>query len=555
MADHRPSPLACIPCRRRHVKCDARMPICTRCHNSNSDCRYVRSRRGLRNRSSPDPPPGDVDLLPDFTTWLNNTIDLDPEFLSLDPNIDLNDVHSDPIQDLPPSPPAYTPAVAESEPLAHDAMIQLYYHHFHRSHPILLPRRSLASSLCQHIPAYITHIMRYIGSHYYPQPGFSDAFRAPAYTALSAPNDGFKVQGLLLLAILEHSYGHEETARKLLKEAIQLACHLNMTSPSFARSHSRASPILEESWRRTYWELVVVEGLISAFGGGPILPSYKWINDEMQLPCDEKAYNFEQLKHPKPSATLSTLPNFDLHHISPFTHRILATQDLRAVLQVTQSLDPDTELQTETLDARLATSLMRLPSSLPEHDTATVDEMVFQTLMITYLSLIYLHHPHSTIRLSSYHPTTTTSTLASSSSTTSSSSCTRLRTLQSLPLSTTTTHIPHHDSPASNTHSQKLLRAADLLSNLATLPSTVLSRTPFFTCGLAIAAVVHVAALAGGPPSSLAIKHEDEKGVGREQSLKARIELGVGALQVLGRAWTLARRVRGEMVEVYRGRC
>lgn len=172
-------------------------------------------------------------------------------------------------------------------------MIQLYYHHFHRSHPILLPRRSLASSLCQHIPAYITHIMRYIGSHYYPQPGFSDAFRAPAYTALSAPNDGFKVQGLLLLAILEHSYGHEETARKLLKEAIQLACHLNMTSPSFARSHSRGSPILEESWRRTYWELVVVEGLISAFGSGPILPSYKWINDEMQLPCDEKAYNFE----------------------------------------------------------------------------------------------------------------------------------------------------------------------------------------------------------------------------------------------------------------------
>lgn len=67
--------------------------------------------------------------------------------------------------------------------------------------------------------------------------------------------------------------------------------------------------------------------------------------------------------------------------------------------------------------------------------------------------------------------------------------------------------------------------------------------------------MVHVAALAGGPPSSLAIKHEDETGAGREQSLKARIELGVGALQVLGRAWPLARRVRGEMVEVYRGRC
>lgn len=170
-----------------------------------------------------------------------------------------------------------------------------------------------------------------------------------------------------------------------------------------------------------------------------------------------------------------------------------------------------------------------------------------QTLTMTNTrSLIYLHHPHSTIRLASYHSATT---LASSSST---SSCTRLRTLQSLPLSA---HIPHHDSPASNTHSHKLLRAADLLSNLATLPSTVLSRTPFFTCALAIAAVVHVAALAGGPPSSLAIKYEGETGAGKEQSLKARIELGVGALQVLGRAWPLARRVRGEMVDMYRRRC
>ena len=74
MADQKPSPVACVPCRRRHLKCDARMPVCTRCHNTNNDCRYVRSRRGLRNRSSPEA--GDLDL-PDFTSWLNGPIDLD----------------------------------------------------------------------------------------------------------------------------------------------------------------------------------------------------------------------------------------------------------------------------------------------------------------------------------------------------------------------------------------------------------------------------------------------------------------------------------------------
>lgn len=47
-----PSSLACVVCRRRHLKCDARMPICSRCQASQTECRYVQSRRGLRSRNS-----------------------------------------------------------------------------------------------------------------------------------------------------------------------------------------------------------------------------------------------------------------------------------------------------------------------------------------------------------------------------------------------------------------------------------------------------------------------------------------------------------------------
>ncbi|PYH96862.1 C6 transcription factor [Aspergillus ellipticus CBS 707.79] len=533
MQDSKPSALACLPCRRRHLKCDARMPVCTRCHNTHNDCRYVRSRRGLRSRSGPGSAAGDVDLLPDLTNWLDASIDIDPDLLDLphlgsniDVNVGIDDIRSSPIPDLPVQ--AGARPGPDSEPLPHDPMIQLYYHHFHRAHPILLPRRSLASSsISQHIPAFIPHIMRYIGSHYYPHPGFSDSFHGMAYTALSAPNDGFKVQGLLLLSIVEHAYGLEETARKLLHEATQLACQIGLTNTSFAKSHSRGRPVFEESWRRTYWELIVIDSIMTALSGGQILSNYKWINEDMPMPCGENAYNSEQINPSKRPLTLTTLPNQpDSPQISSFTHRILAAQTLRTVLQTTLSLDSDSELQTETLDARLVTSLMRLPSSLPDHDTTTVDEMVFQTLMITYLSLVYLHHPHSTIRLAAYHTTTTTT-------------CPRLRTLL---LPTASAAGP----PIPNTHTQKLLRAADLLSNLATLPSSVISRTPFFTCGLAIAVVVHVAALVGLPSSEP--MHE------REESLKARIELGVGALQVVGRVWPLARRVRAEMVEMYRGR-
>ncbi|PWY69499.1 C6 transcription factor [Aspergillus heteromorphus CBS 117.55] len=544
MQDSKPSALACLPCRRRHLKCDARMPICSRCHETHNDCRYVRSRRGLRGRPGSDPASGDVDILPDLTSWLDGAIDIDPDLLDLPPldtnldvNVQMDSIHSSPIADLhfpAGARPGYIRPDAHAESLAHDPMIQLYYHHFHRAHPILLPRRSLASSCCQHIPAFIPHIMRYIGSHYYPHPGFSDSFHGAAYTALSAPNDGFKVQGLLLLSIIEHAYGLEETAWKLLREATQLACQIGLTSPSFAKAHSRGKPILEESWRRTYWELVVIEGIMTALSGGNILSNYKLINEEMPLPCEETAYNSEQTSPFKRPLTLATLPSqADSLHISSFTHRILAIKTLRTVLQTTLSLDSVSEHQTETLDARLVASLMRLPSSLPDHDTTTVDEMVFQTLMITYLSLIYLHHPHSTLRLVAYHPSTSRATTTL---------CPRLRALLPGPPSS------GPPIPNTHTHTQKLLRAADLLSNLATLPSSVISRTPFFTCGLAIAVVVHVAALVGLPPSDAA--HAQE----REESLKARIELGVGALQVVGRVWPLARRVRGEMVEMYRGR-
>lgn len=97
----------------------------------------------------------------------------------------------------------------------------------------------------------------------------------------------------------------------------------------------------------------------------------------------------------------------------------------------------------------------------------------------------------------------------------------------------------HHPSPDLDLHSQKFLRAADLLSNLATLPTPIQSRTPFFTCALAICVVVHTAASLVTPSAA------------KVESLKARIQLGVGGLNVLGKVWPLAKTVRGQMLDMY----
>jgi hypothetical protein len=108
-------------------------------------------------------------------------------------------------------------------------------------------------------------------------------------------------------------------------------------------------------------------------------------------------------------------------------------------------------------------------------------------------------------------------------------SCTRLP----------TTREATPPSASLDLHSQKLLRAADLLCNLATLPNPVKYRTPFFTCALAMCVVVHtVACLFVSIPE-------------KQESIKARIQLGVGALHVLGKSWPLAKTVRQRLIAMY----
>lgn len=171
-------------------------------------------------------------------------------------------------------------------------MIQLYYQNFHRSHPILIPRKALNTSLCRRIPAYMLSIMRYIGAHYHSDPSFKEVFRESAHIAMSdtTPRDGFKVQGMLLLAIMTHAYCKEDRAHETMQATIQLSLDLGMNRASFAEQNSFGSSIFEESWRRTYWELYVVEGLLAAMRDQSTFRLYSQKAD-VSLPCDEESYN------------------------------------------------------------------------------------------------------------------------------------------------------------------------------------------------------------------------------------------------------------------------
>ncbi|KAL3494533.1 hypothetical protein BJX62DRAFT_223098 [Aspergillus germanicus] len=555
----KPSSVACVPCRRRHLKCDALMPVCTRCQTADTECHYVRSRRGRRDQSRrvssrPDEE-GSTVSADAFSDWLNATA-FTPDLNILTTQDLFQPLNLQTYQNFPlPTDTLDTFETPLTSPAtAHEPMIQLYYQNFHPSHPFTVPRRALSSPTAHLIPAYLISVMRYIGAHYYPDPSLKQALRQPAYSFLSDPTlrDGFTVQALLLLAIVDHSSCQEQSAHRLLQMAVNLALDIGLHHAGFALEHSYGHPVLEESWRRTYWELYIVDGLLAAMREQSPFRLYRQ-RASVLLPCAEKMYS---LNNVIPSGqTLDDLQNdWTLaQNFSTFAYRIDAVRNLGAVLELNRSLEGNIEARVETIDAHLSSSLMTLPALHGDgYDSSCHDEMVFQAQMTLYLALIYLHHPRSSMRFASFHNTT------EDPPTPSSTSCTRLKIPEShsqlqsktpshpqphshpQPSASISAHHTQPPSPTLDIHSHKLLRAADLLSNLATLPSTVQHRSPFFTCALAMCIIVHTAAVlvVGGST--------------REESLKARVQLSIGALKVLGRVWPLAKRVRGEMVGMYR---
>jgi hypothetical protein len=93
-------------------------------------------------------------------------------------------------------------------------------------------------------------------------------------------------------------------------------------------------------------------------------------------------------------------------------------------------------------------------------------------------------------------------------------------------------------------HTARTIAAANNISKLVTLPTPIIKHTPFLTCVITLAAVVHLSAcswLLSGDEGFLA---------------KERIRLGVGALRSLGGVWGVAgsvlKQVKGVAREVFR---
>lgn len=191
----------------------------------------------------------------------------------------------------------------ESDPLLH-----LYYDNFHNFHPCALPRRHLIAAYRDPTQrprlAALVAVQRHIG-HLYGAKEWSEQLRAhvddcllsrphhPADTAATGTSfpdpDPFVVQARLLYSVALFWYRRLPQSRQQMDAAVACALELGMHRREFAAEHGCGDPVLEESWRRTWWQVCFIDGAYAGTTGARTFATMD-VDSTADLPCEEAEY-------------------------------------------------------------------------------------------------------------------------------------------------------------------------------------------------------------------------------------------------------------------------
>jgi hypothetical protein len=134
--------------------------------------------------------------------------------------------------------------------------------------------------------------MHFIGSIYAPWTPWESYYQM-AYAALRSsnlPKTGFTVQALLLFAIAQNHCDRRPESHEMLALSIFYGLDLQMNTKEFASLHGEGNPVLQESWRRTYYFLELTDQHFSVLINNP---QFRMMNvpNYVDLPCDDLYYD------------------------------------------------------------------------------------------------------------------------------------------------------------------------------------------------------------------------------------------------------------------------
>ncbi|OAK97830.1 hypothetical protein IQ06DRAFT_328105 [Phaeosphaeriaceae sp. SRC1lsM3a] len=513
--------VACVPCRSRHLKCDGGVR-CSRCRNEGVDCTYIKSRRGWKGkRKNKEENGGPVALngIPATEAPLNNGHLSSPEY-SYNGDLPVLNHLSSPTNSLgahpatAPAPQLNLNGTARLNKFGHlgpETAIQAFYHYFYNSHPFCLPEPRLMEVFKERQAPLLEYAVQFLGSSFIPSMPV-DMYKEALNRNISNgnyPRDAYTVQALMLFGIGLHAHNEVPRAAQIFNLAQALTLEVGLHRMEFALMHGGGDPQLEESWRRTWWSMYCVNGMMTAVNPG-VQFKLKDIVTDVPLPCENQQYFSGHIPYPSTlqdyddSAFLPTLPIF-----SSFAYLIDAVRILGKVFECAR-LDSTFEYHAvDVVDQYLCNWRLHLPPSKLDivNNDGHVDEVLFQAHMVNSGSTIMLHRPRSNLGFGRVEGVNI---------------C--VQPGQVL-LPTQTREI----------HTAKCLTSAENISSLIRLPGQLLYHTPFFTCVVVMASVVHLSYWSFLVPD------------GQDDIIKQSIRLDVGTLQQYSNTWPIANVVLGQV--------
>jgi hypothetical protein len=186
---------------------------------------------------------------------------------------------------LMPPPPAQMPMDT-----SRIGLVNAFYNFFFPAHPFVLPRSEMLNALQKNNLHHLELALQYIGS-YYVVGSNTLSLQSSLQMALGnsvGVKDAYYVQAMMLLAMGLHMADHGDEIN-IMYSAIDCALGLGMHRNRFPSENGGVGTILEESFRRTWWELFVWDGIFCG-----VNQNYKLqlanIPLEMALPVEDSDY-------------------------------------------------------------------------------------------------------------------------------------------------------------------------------------------------------------------------------------------------------------------------
>jgi hypothetical protein len=525
--------VACIQCRCRHVKCDATQPVCIRCKRDGKECDYRKSRRGgldkaalarrrlrlqqAEERAAPDEVQnqsqnGGRDAL-EATFEQGTGLCLAEAFSSSDsatatPNTDPFRVE----MGLPETSPTFQ--------VSADRLLELYFDNFWPCFPFVLPLHHLQRRRItrNHGMEELLLVLQYVGSIYAPWTS-SEQYLKAALQALSLPSlahTPFIVQALMILAIAQFHSNLKYEGQTWLNLAVSIALGLDMNRREFAHTFGECQPVLEESWRRTYYMLNVCDQHFAIVSNSPVY-SLSDIPNEADLPCDDE--HFESGLIP-PLATWQDYENRDLWEVEIVYSSIVYLYDVVKIVGnfIAAFLENFCfgEDMIERCDTKFAIWTSLLPASKrdPLRRDGRVDEVMYMANMTTIITICTMHRPFSSLTL-----------------------CAEELKTQAF-LAPTPFVAPLKQGRGA--HTARALKVMEMHTKLLAIPCAIEKHNVFAMCISAQLAVAQISACK-------ALLEDHALSIARE-----RVRLSIGFLNAMGSVWPLGKLMAKEVRHIAR---